>query len=149
MTMKQKPIIREYRPQDYHEVEKLWTETGMGNSMRGDDQETIEYTLSLGGKLFILEEQASKQIIGTSWLTNDGRRIYLHHFGILPDFQGRGLSHRLLESSLDFAKSTRKQIKIEVHQSNTIAINLYMKAGFSYLGDYDVYIIRDYQNLNY
>jgi len=142
-----KPVIREYRPQDYTEVERLWIETGMGSAVRGDDHKTIERTLELGGKLFILEDSESAKLIGTSWLSNDGRRIYLHHFGILPAYQGKGFSQYLLQSSLNYAKSTGKQIKIEVHQSNTKAINLYLKAGFKYLGDYDVYIIRDYQNL--
>ena len=148
MLMKQKPIIREYRSQDYAEVVWLWEETGMGSSVRDDDQQAIEKTISIGGKLFILEEPVSGAVIGTSWLTNDGRRIHLHHFGIVPKHQGKGYSHYLLESSLDFAKSTGMQIKIEVQQSNTRAIKLYSKAGFKYLGDYNVYIIRDYQNLN-
>ena len=140
-----RPIIREYRQQDYTEVERLWDETGMGSSIRADDHQTIEKTLNMGGKLFILEEPTTGKVIGTSWLTNDGRRIYLHHFGILPAFQGKGLSKYLLKSSMDFARSTGMQIKIEVHQSNTRAIKLYAKAGFNYLGDYDVYIIRDYK----
>ncbi|MCD4731438.1 MAG: GNAT family N-acetyltransferase [Bacteroidales bacterium] len=147
--MKQKPIIREYRAQDYAEVERLWEETGMGSSIRRDDKQTIEMTLKMGGKLFILEEPSTAEVIGTSWLTNDGRRIYLHHFGILPAFQGKGLSKYLLKSSMDYARSTGLQIKIEVHQTNTRAIKLYSKAGFKYLGDYNVYLIRDYQNIDY
>lgn len=146
--MKQEPFVREYRPEDYAEVERLWIETGMGSPVRGDDKLVIEKTLELGGKLFIMEEPATGKVIGTSWLTDDGRRIYLHHFGILPTFQGKGFSKYLLRSSLDFAQSTGKQIKIEVHQSNSRAIQIYLKAGFKYLGDYDVYIIRDYQKLN-
>ena len=146
--MKQKPIIREYRPQDYAEVERLWEETGMGSSIRRDDKQTIEMTLKMGGKLFILEEPKTKQVIGTSWLTHDSRRIYLHHFGILPSFQGKGLSKYLLKSSMDYARSTGMQIKIEVHQTNTRAIKLYSKVGFKYLGDYNVYVIRDYANIN-
>ena len=148
MKMKQKPIIREYRPQDYAEVERLWEETGMGSSIRRDDKQTIEMTLKMGGKLFILEEPKTKQVIGTSWLTHDSRRIYLHHFGILPSFQGKGLSKYLLKSSMDYARSTGMQIKIEVHQTNTRAIKLYSKVGFKYLGDYNVYVIRDYANIN-
>lgn len=146
--MKQKPFIREYRPEDYAEVDRLWVETGMGSSVRGDDHQTIEETIQMGGKLLILEDHTNGKVIGTSWLTNDGRRIYLHHFGISPKFQRQGHSKQLLKASLDFAISVDKQIKIEVHQSNEKAINLYTKAGFDYLGDYDVYIIRDYKNLN-
>jgi ribosomal protein S18 acetylase RimI-like enzyme len=146
--MNKKPFVREYRPEDYTEVDRLWIETGMGSSVRKDDFQTIQETLKMGGKLFILEEPSAGKVIGTSWLTDDGRRIYLHHFGILPEFQGKGLSKYLLKASLDFAMTIGKQIKIEVHQSNQKAINLYTKAGFNYLGDYDVYIIRNYENLN-
>jgi len=83
------------------------------------------------------------EVIGSSWMTFDGRRIHLHHFGILPSYQGRGLSKPLLERSLDFVKSKGYQVKLEVHKSNKKAIELYKKYGFKYLGDYDVYIIRD------
>lgn len=76
-------------------------------------------------------------------MTFDGRRIHLHHFGILPDYQGKGLANLLVESSLKFVKEKGYQVKLEVHESNLKAINLYKKAGFEYLGDYDVYIIRD------
>jgi ribosomal protein S18 acetylase RimI-like enzyme len=34
-------------------------------------------------------------------------------------------------------------IKLEVHKDNVKALGLYKKAGFGYLGDYHVYIIRD------
>jgi ribosomal protein S18 acetylase RimI-like enzyme len=55
-----------------------------------------------------------------------------------------GYAHLLMEESLNFAKTTGKQIKLEVHESNHVAIRLYKKWGFNYLGDYEVYIIRNY-----
>jgi ribosomal protein S18 acetylase RimI-like enzyme len=82
-------------------------------------------------------------IIGTSWLTVDGRRTYIHHFGIHTEYQGNGLSKMLLDASLKLAKSLGMQVKLEVHKENAKAIGLYKKAGFNYLGDYLVYIIRD------
>ena len=135
--------IRNYKPEDYIEVEQLWNDTEMGGAERGDDNEIIEETILLGGKLFILEDIATGKIIGTSWLTQDGRRIYLHHFGIRPEHQGKGYSKILLKESLNFARNTGKQIKLEVHKNNITAVELYRKGGFKYLGDYDVYIIRD------
>jgi len=89
-----------------------------------------------------MEVNSSRRIIGTSWLTSDARRIYLHHFGIKPGYRGKGLADLLLKESLEYAKSTGLQIKLEVHKNNKNAIELYKKAGFKYLGDYDVYIIR-------
>ncbi len=138
---------RDYRPDDFEAVEALWNATGMGGAVRGDDHPVIQKTIRQGGKLVILENENTGEIIGTSWLSQDGRRIYLHHFGIKPEYQGRGYSKLLLKSSLDFAKQTGLQIKLEVHEDNKVARDLYIKAGFKYLGDYDVYIIRNYDNL--
>ena len=134
--------IRDYKAGDYDEVNRLWIATGMGGAERSDDNMVIQRTMKAGGKLIILEHNSTKEIIGTSWLTHDNRRVYLHHFGIRPDFQGKGLSKILLNESLDFAKSMGMQIKLEVHKSNLKAIELYKKGGFQYLGDYRVYIIR-------
>lgn len=135
--------IRDYIPTDFPQVIKIWEATGMGGLERGDNHQTIEMTLKLGGKFLILENTASKQIIGTSWLTFDGRRYYLHHFGIAPEHQQSGNSHFLMKEIMNFIKSKGVQTKLEVHNSNTKAVNLYKKYGFSYLGDYEVYIIRD------
>jgi ribosomal protein S18 acetylase RimI-like enzyme len=140
-------IIRDYKEEDYDEIIKFWHRTDMGNPERGDSKETIKRTLELGGKLIVMESKSAKQICGTSWMTYDGRRILLHHFGILPECQGKGLSKVLLKESLQFVKTTGSQVKLEVHSSNSKAINLYKKFGFKHLGEYNVYIIRDISNL--
>lgn len=137
--------VREYLPGDFNAINQLWKDTNMGGSMRSDNEETIERTIKAGGKLFVLENTYSPEIIGTSWLSHDQRRIYIHHFGIKPAFQGKGYAHFLMKASMDFARSTGMQIKLEVHKDNVKAVQLYKKWGFNYLGDYDIYIIRDYK----
>ena len=137
-------IVRDYKKEDYNSIEKVWKATGMGGAFRGDTQKVIENTILNGAKLFVLENINTNEIIGTSWLTSDFRRIYLHHFGIKPEFQGKGLSHLLVKKSIQYAKQQGLQIKLEVHKDNVKAINLYKKYGFNYLGDYDVYIIRNF-----
>jgi ribosomal protein S18 acetylase RimI-like enzyme len=136
-------IVRDYCEGDFKHISELWRQTDMGNPLRGDDARTIMNSISLGGSFLILEEKKSGRICGTSWMTFDGRRIHLHHFGILPDFQGRGLANKLLTESMRFAKTMGYQVKLEVQSSNLKAINLYKKFGFTRLGDYEVYIIRD------
>lgn len=139
--------IREYRDGDFEGIVKFWELTGMGSPERGDSRETVEDTIRMGGCLFVLEEITSGKISGTSWLTFDGRRIMLHHFGILPEFQGNGLSKILLAESLKFVKGKGYQVKLEVHSNNFKAIELYKKFGFRHLGEYNVYIIRDISKL--
>jgi ribosomal protein S18 acetylase RimI-like enzyme len=135
--------VRQYNGDDYPFVKLLWEETDLGNPKRGDDENIISQTISMGGCLLLLEEKKTGKICGTSWMTFDGRRIMLHHFGISPAYQGRGFADFLLEESLKFVKSKNYQVKLEVHESNIRAVELYKKHGFQYLGDYDVYIIRD------
>lgn len=141
--------IRSYKTEDYLQISLLWEQTGLGNRERGDDDRVISETLNHGGAFYVMELANTNEIIGTSWITNDGRRLYLHHFGILPKFQGKGYSHPLLKKSLDYAQQLNLQIKLEVHKQNIIAENLYKKAGFSYLGDYKVLIIRNHQKNKY
>jgi ribosomal protein S18 acetylase RimI-like enzyme len=135
--------IRDYWAADFPHVADIWERTGISTPGRGDSAEVIENTLRRKGRLLVLVEDESSTVIGTSWLTNDGRRLYLHHFAIAPERQGRGLSKPLLRESLRIAKEIGLQVKLEVHHGNERAINFYEKAGFKRLGDYDVYIIRD------
>ncbi|MCF8232124.1 MAG: GNAT family N-acetyltransferase [Bacteroidales bacterium] len=101
----------------------------------------IEETIRLGGRLLMMEEQ--NELIGTAWITNNGRRLYLHHMGIKPNKQGRGWGQYLMEEILAFARSTHKQIKLEVHQQNGPARKLYEKYGFAELEGYQVLINRN------
>lgn len=141
--MKDRVVIRSYADSDFEAVVELWEMTGIGGKHRGDDQNVIRRTIDLGGSLLLMVDNISNELIGTSWLTVDGRRSYLHHFGIKPDYQGRKLSKLLLEATLAIARKTGFQLKLEVHHENLKAVSLYKKYGFTYLGDYDVYIIRD------
>lgn len=135
-------VVRDYQPVDFDEVESFWNANVLGGRHRGDNASTIQETLDAGGHLLVLCND-SAEIIGTSWLTNDKRRTYLHHFGISEPYRGKGLSKILLEASLKLAAKDGYQLKIEVHRSNHIALKLYESAGFKPLGDYDVFIIRD------
>ena len=136
-------IIRDYRKEDYTQVLSIWESTGMGGKVRGDDEQVIERSIQMGGKLLILEKKTGGEIIGTSWMTYNGRRIYFHHFGIKPEFQKKGLGYNLGLASIKIAQEKKCQIKMEVHRSNLAGIKLYKKLGFDFLGDYRVLIMRD------
>lgn len=135
--------IRQFQDSDYNAVLEVWSQTDMGGAHRGDNLDVIKDTLSNGGQLFVLVDENDAKIVGTSWITNDSRRLYLHHFGVLPDYQGKGLSNILMNQTMQYARDKKLQIKLEVHKNNSIARHLYEKYGFKYLGDYDVFIVRE------
>ena len=76
----------------------------MAKPERGDNEEVIERCNVRGGRLLIMEDTESGKLIGSSWMTWDGRRIYLHHFGILPGFQRMGLGTKLARKSLEWIR---------------------------------------------
>lgn len=143
MKNKSRILIRDYQPGDFPAIAALWAETGLGGAQRGDNQQIIEQSIAMGGKMLVATLEDGT-LIGTSWMTFDGRRIHLHHFGISAQYQRQGIGRQLAIVSIAFAKEKGYQIKLEVHQTNTAAIELYKGLGFQYLGDYNVYIIRSY-----
>ena len=145
--MNSKYIIRDFSVNDIKQINEIWQQTGLGNVERGDNEKVINNTIKIGGKFLVLENSEHNEIIGTSWITTDNRRLYLHHFGIKPKYQKKGLGMMLAKATLEFAKMKNMQIKLEVHKDNAAAIELYKKIGFKYLGDYKVFIIRDLEKI--
>ena len=131
-------IIRDYRPEDFAEVVELWRQTGIYTKERGDTAELILQCNRQGGRFLILEDPESGEPAGTSWMTWDGRRIFLHHFAIRPDLQGKGLGRDLAVRSLEFARKKGCPVKLEVQRENVAAVKLYSSLGFQRFGDYDV-----------
>jgi ribosomal protein S18 acetylase RimI-like enzyme len=142
-------IFRDYTKHDFEKLNILWQETGLGGAQRGDNARIINDSLNIGGKLIVIENTKTGEIVGSSWMTFDGRRIHLHHIGVKPAYQNKGLGKKLTIESLKYAKMRGYQIKLEVHKDNIKAIEIYKKLGFNYLGDYDVYIVRDLNTIRF
>ncbi|MFZ5940301.1 MAG: GNAT family N-acetyltransferase [Bacteroidota bacterium] len=142
-------LIRDYRRDDYPGLVSLWQSTGLGNPERGDNEEVIDRCNAMGGRLLVMVDETSGRLVGSSWMTFDGRRMFLHHFGIAPDLQNRGLGKKLLEATLLHLKEKGHQVKLEVHSENHAAIHLYKTAGFFDFQDYDIFMIRNIKEVNY
>ena len=135
-------IIRDYRPGDFPQIEALWKETGVFRPERADTPEIILRCNSQGGKFMILEDEINKRIIGTSWLTWDGRRVLMQYFALLPTLQGLGYGRKLALESMVFSRSKKAPLKLEVHRDNIPAIELYKNLGFKVLEGYEVYMVH-------
>jgi len=135
-------IIREFRQEDFTEVESLWKETGVFRPERGDTPETILRCNRQGGKFLVMEEEAEHRIIGTSWLTWDGRRVFMQYFTVHPSVQGLGYGRELALASMSFARTKKAPIKLEVHRDNFPAVRLYRSMGFKILEGYEVYMVH-------
>lgn len=133
-------VLRDFEEEDFGSLSELWTETGIGNPARGDTLESVRRTLALGGRLFVLA--AGDRIAGSAWISDDGRRLYLHHMAVLPELQGRGLGKRLMEAAVSVARQRGMQMKLEVSEANPGAMALYRNYGFQTLEGYRTMIRR-------
>lgn len=139
-------IFRDYESADYPQLISLWEELGLSSPEREDTRDIVEQTIELGAKLLVMID-ANKTLIGSSWMTFDGRRILLHHFGVRNSHQGKGYGTKLAKESMKYIKGKKYQVKLEVHKENLAAKHLYEKLGFFAFTDYDIYMIREIENL--
>ncbi len=114
----------------YAEIISIWDKTGISNPERADSFDSIQRTLEHGGILLLAYMDAI--LVGTIWLTNDYRRLYLHHMAVLPEFQKQGIGRSLLQEAIQIADKQGLQAKLEVHSDNAAALNLYRSMGFKY-----------------
>ncbi len=135
-------FFRDYMPSDYPGLLLLWEELDMSPRERGDTPEVIERTIAMGGKLIVMEEDGTGNIAGSSWMTFDGRRFFLHHFGIQKIYQRKGWGMKLAVKSLQLIKEKGYPVKLEVQRENISAIRLYEKCGFTPFPDYVLYMLR-------
>lgn len=141
-------LIRDFVPADYDDLKEVWLLDDLGNPQRGDNLDIIMQSIAMGGRLIVAQTDEGR-VVGTCWLTFDGRRLHMHHFGVHPQYQHHGVGHKIMREALHFVKQKGYQVKIEVHRNNAIAIDFYTKYGFIDLGDYNVYIIRDIAAIPY
>ncbi len=140
MSESEECVLRDFEEGDFGSLAELWTETSIGNPARGDSLEVIRRTCSREGRLLVLA--SGERIVGSAWISDDGRRLYLHHMAVRPELQGRGLGKRLMDAAVAVARERGMQMKLEVAEANSGAIALYRKYGFETLEGYRTMIRR-------
>jgi ribosomal-protein-alanine N-acetyltransferase len=134
-------VLTSISQEQYEMITTLWGLTGIGNPARGDSYQSVCKTLSNGARIVMVYSDALP--VGTVWLTQDFRRLYIHHMAVHPQYQKQGFGHRLMEAALEVAKELKLQAKLEVRKTNQAACKLYEEFGFSTLEGYQVMIKRD------
>ena len=86
---------------DYDGVYDLWINTpGMGLNSTDDSRDGIEKYLKRNSSTSFVAECDDK-IIGVIMAGHDGRRGYIHHTAVLPDYRNQGIARRLVECAMN------------------------------------------------
>jgi RimJ/RimL family protein N-acetyltransferase len=89
-----------------------------------------------GGGVQVLALDSADQVLGWCDLVRDTRTGFGHAWrlgmGLLPAVRGRGIGRRLAEAGIAAAAARgAERIELEVFASNTVAIRLYERLGFT------------------
>ncbi|MDE5932426.1 MAG: GNAT family N-acetyltransferase, partial [Lachnospiraceae bacterium] len=93
--------IRAMAMKDYDGVYDLWINTpGMGLNATDDSREGIEKYLKRNPTSSFVAEDDGK-IIGVIMAGHDGRRGYIHHTAVLPNYRNQGIAAKLVENAMN------------------------------------------------
>ncbi len=128
--------IRNMTIDDYEKIYSLWMScVGMGLNNLDDSKEGIERFIERNPTTcFVAEENG--EIVGAIMVGNDGRRGYIYHTAVHPDFRGRGIARNLVECALNELKKLKiNKAALVVFERNKIGNAFWEKLGFNVRDD--------------
>ena len=126
--------IEKYSMKSYVEVITLWRKAGIsvGSS---DTKEELEKMYQRNPQLFLIGK-INKKIVGVVMGGFDGRRGYLHHLAIDPDYQKRGYGKIMMDALLGkFRKMGVHKIHLFIEKYNKEVVKFYSNSGWEIRDD--------------
>ncbi|WP_281629484.1 GNAT family N-acetyltransferase [Vibrio sp. St2] len=140
--------IRPMTIEDYDAVIRLWLQTE-GMSVRdADSRENIALYLDRNPNLsFVAISEGN--IIGAVLVGTDGRRGYLQHLAVLPQFRGQRIGYQLISQSINaLAKIGIPKTHLFVYDDNLNAQKFYEKLGWFPRDNIRMYSYNSSRNSN-
>lgn len=121
---------------DYESVYNLWINTpGMGLNATDDSKEGIEKYLKRNPTTCFVAEEG-KNIFGVILAGHDGRRGFINHTTVLPEFRGRHVAKTLVEKAMEaLEKEGIHKVALVVFERNETGNAFWEKIGFSARND--------------
>ena len=122
--------LREFAMADYDAVDDLWRRAGLW--MRpSDEPDRVALKLTRDPDLFLVAV-AGVRIVGVTMGGWDGRRAYVYHLAVDPDWQRRGVASRLMdELEQRFRAKGALKAKLQIVQGNDASAAFFAARGYS------------------
>lgn len=124
--------IRIMTIEDYEVVYTLWLSCkGMGLNNLDDSKEGIGRFLKRNPETCFVAEDAEK-VTGVIIAGNDGRRGYIYHTAVDPDYRKQGIAKTLVEHAVEALKNCGiNKVALLVFERNKIGNAFWEKMGFT------------------
>lgn len=128
--------IRIMTIEDYDGVYELWIKTpGMGLNATDDSREGINKYLKRNPTTSFVAEENGK-IIGVILSGHDGRRGYIHHTAVLPDYRNQGVARKLVDNAMNaLDKEGINKVALVAFEKNKIGNGFWESNGFTVRDD--------------
>ena len=128
--------IRTMSISDYADVYNLWLSCkGMGLNSLDDSRDGIEKFLKRNPDTCFVAE-VDNRIVGSILTGNDGRRGYIYHTAVSPQYQQHGIGSTLVDTAIDALKKLGiNKIALVVFDKNDNGNTFWKKQGFTERND--------------
>ncbi|QSB09227.1 GNAT family acetyltransferase [Lysinibacillus fusiformis] len=121
--------FREFTLNDFDSVINLWKKAGLIIS-RSDTLEGLKKKIKRDPQLFFVMEKDSF-IIGVVMGSYDGRRGWINHLAVDPEYQGMKIGQEIIkELEMRFKKIGCEKINLLIERNNEEVQEFYEKQGF-------------------
>lgn len=124
--------IRKMLIDDYEQVYSLWTSCkGMGLNNLDDSNDGIKRFLDRNPDTCFVAV-SDNTIVGVILVGNDGRRGYIYHTAVSPDYRRQGIGKKLLDKAIDSLRLCGiNKVALVVFEGNEIGNDFWENMGFS------------------
>ena len=128
--MKIEPFTMRY----YHDIIDLWKRSGIEVSS-SDTRDEITKMLKRNSDLFLIGKEDGK-VVAVVMGGFDGRRGYVHHLAIDPDYQKKNYGKMMMEELIEkFRKKKVHKVHLFIEKHNKEVIDFYRKLGWDVRDD--------------
>ena len=131
--------IRSMKIEDYDEIFSMWQITSKRALCEADSRDNIErYLLRNEGMSQVAVENG--RIIGTVLAGHDGRRGFIHHMAVLPEYRRKHIGNALATEAIKkISEDGIDKTHIFCYQDNLTGQGFWSSLGFKKRGDLFVY----------
>ncbi len=124
--------IRKMQISDYDEVYALWMAcTGMGLNNLDDSRDGIDRFIKRNPNTCFVAESENK-IVGVIIAGNDGRRGYIYHTAVEPQYRKQGIARQLVDTAMQALKECGiNKAALVVFERNENGNAFWEKMGFT------------------
>ena len=128
--------LRKMKIEDYDNVHSLWMScVGMGLNNLDDSKDGIEKFLKRNPDTWYIAVEKD-EIIGVIMVGSDGRRGYIYHTAVHPNYRKQGIGKALVEIALDsLLKLGINKVALVVFEKNNAGNEFWEKMGFTSRND--------------